>query len=148
MREILFRGRSVDTDEWVYGSFCMDALEQVGHPIEVNGFIRWYDIENKKVLVCEVERETVGQYTGLCDKNGKKIFEGDVLSHYINWLGRRVNGVCEYDDKEQAAWMCRFVDESENEATGFLADWVDNNGCEIIGNIHDNPELLKGGAQE
>ncbi len=75
--------------------------------------------------------------------NGKKIFEGDILSHYINWLGRRVNGVCEYDDKEQAAWMCRFIDDNGNESTVFLADWVDNNGCEVIGNIHDNPELLR-----
>ena len=140
MREILFRGKRKDNGEWIQGDFCS--------PCNIVFLEKGYDDVLKKddCPVCndyEVIPETVGQYTGLCDKNGKKIFEGDILSHYINWLGCRVNGVCEYD-KEQAAWMCRFVDKNGNKLTGFLADWVDNNGCEIIGNIHDNPELMIG----
>jgi uncharacterized phage protein (TIGR01671 family) len=143
MREILFKGKRTDNKQWVEGYYVLIATTR--HYI----FTGKLDILGGGVAFerYEVIPETISEFTGLCDKNGKKIFEGDILSHYINWLGRRVNGVCEYDDKEQAAWMCRFVDESGNEATGFLAGWVDNNGCEIIGNIHDNPELLKGGAE-
>ena len=145
MREILFRGKRLDNGEWVYGSFCMDALEQFNGLCGVDGFIRLYDKGKEKMQTYEVDRETVGQYTGLMDKNGKRIFEGDIVAQ--NWydydeprddsFGKVV--FCEYD--------CSFSVMDVNK-DGFMPlgrcgsyHWE----VEVIGNIHDNPELLKGG---
>ena len=126
MREILFRGK-MDNGEWVYGSFCMDVLEQFNGLCGVDGFIRLYDKAEGKMKTYEVDRETVGQYTGLKDKHGKRIFEGDILSLRT---GRR--HVVMFEDGafalENTAITMRFA-----------------NKFEVIGNIHDNPEMLKGG---
>ena len=144
MREILFRGK-MDNGEWVYGSFCMDALEQFNGLCGIDGFIRLYDKGKGKMQTYEVDRETIGQYTGLMDKNGKRIFEGDIVAQ--NWydydeprddsFGKVV--FCEYD--------CSFSVMDVNK-DGFMPlgrcgsyHWE----VEVIGNIHDNPELLKGG---
>ena len=144
MREILFRGK-MDNGEWVYGSFCMDALEQFNGLCGVDGFIRLYDKAKGKIQTYEVDRETVGQYTGLKDKHGKRIFEGDIVAQ--NWydydeprddsFGKVV--FCEYD--------CSFSVMDVNK-DGFMPlgrcgsyHWE----VEVIGNIHDNQELLKGG---
>jgi len=137
MREIIFRGKK-DDDEWVYGSFCMDALEQFNGLCGVDGFIRLYDKGKGKMQTYEVDRETVGQYTGLMDKNGKRIFEGDIVAQ--NWydydeprddsFGKVV--FCEYD--------CSFSVMDVNK-DGFMPlgrcgsyHWE----VEVIGNIHDN----------
>ena len=144
MREILFRGK-MDNGEWVEGSFCMDACEQFNGLCGIDGFIRLYDKGKGKMQTYEVDRETVGQYTGLMDKNGKRIFEGDIVAQ--NWydydeprddsFGKVV--FCEYD--------CSFSVMDVNK-DGFMPlgrcgsyHWE----VEVIGNIHDNPELLKGG---
>ena len=144
MREILFRGK-MDNGEWVYGSFCTDALEQFNGLCGVDGFIRLYDKEKGKMQTYEVDRETVGQYTGLMDKNGKRIFDGDIVAQ--NWydydeprddsFGKVV--FCEYD--------CSFSVMDVNK-DGFMPlgrcgsyHWE----VEVIGNVHDNPEMLKGG---
>ena len=143
MREILFRGKRLDNGEWVYGSFCMDAREQFNGLCGVDGFIRLYDKIKGKMQTYEVDRETVGQYTGLNDKNGKRIFEGDIVAQ--NWydydeprddsFGKVV--FCEYD--------CSFSVMDVNK-DGFIPlgrcgsyHWE----VEVIGNIHDNPELLE-----
>ena len=145
MREILFRGKRLDNGEWVEGSFCMDACEQFNGLCGVDGFIRLYDKTKGKMQSHEVDRETVGQYTGLKDKNGKRIFEGDIVAQ--NWydydeprddsFGKVV--FCEYD--------CSFSVMDVNK-DGFMPlgrcgsyHWE----VEVIGNIHDNQELLKGG---
>lgn len=138
MREILFRGKSVDDNEWVYGSLCIDAVEQLhGVDAGANAFIRFYDTETKKMKMVEVQRETVGQYTGLKDINGKKIFEGDICS-YIDYLYSY--GEAPYCEGE---W---FYENGQFEITGGKKckanDLICNNefdGC-IIGNIHDKEE--------
>ena len=143
MREILFRGKRLDNGEWVYGSFCMDAREQFNGLCGVDGFIRLYDKAKGKMQTYEVDRETVGQYTGLKDKNGKRIFEGDIVAQ--NWydydeprddsFGKVV--FCEYD--------CSFSVMDVNK-DGFMPlgrcgsyHWE----VDVIGNIHDSPELLE-----
>lgn len=124
MREILFRGKRVDNGEWVYGNYAFTDFDN-----------KQYFIFQNKAFEHLVIPETVGQYTGLTDKNGKKIFEGDIVEYqngygHIEWA--QLHG----------AFMC--VEEN-----GDYWEWLDNMyDIEVIGNIHDihdNPELLKGG---
>jgi len=119
MREILFKGKQADTGEWVYGYL-----------------ISYYHIyANSGVYDCTPE--TIGQY-GLTDKNGVKIFEGDIIkmSRYNGELEAR--GVVFFDN---GCFKCNagFVVGSTNILCSF-----DSSVLELIGNIHDNPELLGG----
>lgn len=79
-------------------------------------------------------------FRGKTDKHGRKIFEGDVLSHFINYQGRRINGVVACD-----ITLASYMWEPKGLSSLFLTDVLSRNGAEIIGNIHDNYELLKGG---
>ena len=126
MREILFRGKRIDNDEWVYGSFCMDAVEQKNGLCGVDGFIRLYDFDKGKMQMHEVDRETVGQFTGLTDKNGVKIFEGDVL---------------DWDEREWGSKFREVAEWSYSLLSARKHDW--HEWCKVVGNIHDNPELLE-----
>ena len=139
MREILFRGK-MDNGEWMYGSFCMDALEQFNGLCGVDGFIRLYDKAKGKMQTYEVDRETVGQYTGLMDKNGKQIFEGDIVktSDITHESVIQIPGESFEIAMRKGCWVM-----VAGEDWDFLET---NHECiEVIGNIHDNPELLKGG---
>lgn len=140
MREILFRGKRVDNGEWVssgnlihfnedneYYIPATDAHCKCTHDSEDN-IIEW-----NEVLFYKVIPETVGQYTGLKDENGVKIFEGDVVDIIpeIEEIG-----VIEWADGE-AVFMIN--------GDGWCATF-DNYypyDVEVIGNIHDNPELVE-----
>ena len=144
MREILFRGK-MDNGEWVYGSFCMDALEQLNGLCGIDGFIRLYDNAKGKMQTYEVDRETVGQYTGLIDKNGKRIFEGDIVAQ--NWYDYDEPRDDSFGNVEFCEYDCSFSVMDVNK-DGFMPlgrcgsyHWE----VEVIGNVHDNQELLKGG---
>ena len=132
MREILFRGK-ITQDEWVYGFYENVKLEEATiHYI------------NSKI----VSSKTVGQYTGLTDKNGKKIFEGDIIRAITLDTG-----------SEEIAVVCfgNFIDENNgDEYIGFYIEFDGikttatqlameecKNHIEVIGNIHDNLELLE-----
>ena len=127
MREILFRGKRKDNKEWIEGCY----IESVAKNSPFAYITPSYPSEPIRVY-----SKTVGQYTGLTDKNGKKIFEGDICQHRSYYSDNIVISVVTYTDGQFLA----MVDEN----SGFnLSDKL-----EIIGNIHDNPELLKGGASD
>ena len=152
VREILFRGKDVNTGEWVYGNFVKDAVEQErGLKCGVDGFIRNYDTEKEHVVMYEVERETVGEYTGLTDKRGDKIFEGDIISYQID------NDDCPFPNKDTKKRIGRVffqdfrasfaVAEGRNGSDMLNQDLYKyvrgGNRTKVIGNVFDNPELLK-----
>ena len=128
MREILFRGKT-RTGKWVYG----DLIHYVDKPVI------------KEVGEYWVISETVGQYTGLTDKNGKRIFEGDIVKHFNNSDDEFDIGVI-YFDKTFLEWRRTT---NGNFHKGCVDTYKINTTCtyEVIGNIHDNPELLKGGVE-
>lgn len=129
MREILFRGKRRDNGEWVYGSL----LKPGNGPHECT-VIRVPDPERRY----SVFEKTVGEYTGLDDKNGKKIFEGDIVARedYGYGCGRY------YATVHYGAFNCSCC----HGVYGWTFDKGDIRNptwYEVIGNIHDNPELLK-----
>ncbi len=123
MREILFRGKRKDNGEWVQGSLLI-------HKTFVDSSKWQYEIvfynERKVPEQRYVIPETVGQYTGLPDKNGEKIFDGDI----VLWCG--IKGAVVWDGH-------KFYIKSN-----LLWDFSHDDCIEVIGNIHDNPELLGG----
>ena len=139
MREIIFRGKRADTGDWVYGDLIhVGYLYCVGNDIEA--------FTKAAFNECVVNPETVGQYTGLKDRNGKEIYEGDIL------LLSDKNTYQELVVVEQGPYgwvfynpktVFRFKDGSytyravENYRRLFGIG-------EVVGNIHDNPELLEG----
>ncbi len=158
MREILFRGKRTDNSEWVYGYYVkMNVIGGVNHLIySADSVVGVY----KKPYI--VDPETVGQYTGLTDKNGRKIFEGDILEFddeivegYYTSCGREYNswevknyGVVGFYEESAGYDFCKYkfnenqveADLHENNTMEF-ADFVKE--LEIVGNIHDNPEMLE-----
>ena len=151
MREILFRGKTKGTmfteSKWVEGFYYVYKGKYAGsdkidfeHPTITTGIVECsggYG-ERSERIESKVIPETVGQYTGLTDKNGKKIFEGDIVNVNTNkdTLCHRYEGrnlVIRFDEYH------RFV------ASGRLEYPLCNHyEYEVIGNIHDNPELMEG----
>ena len=133
MREIKFRGKRIDNGEWVYGYYFIEERD-------IEDGIIWRDIPQIQqrygdhYQYFDVIPETIGQYTGLIDKNGREIYEGDIVR--IDDLGI---GIVDYEEgrfamrrrEERFCWpvYCR-IDHSP-----FVP--------EVIGNIHENPELLE-----
>ena len=130
MRTIKFRGKSIDSNEWLYGDL-----------------VRSSDMERCAILVndrelydeCEVNTCSIGQFTGLYDSNGKEIYEGDILCWDVNNLLYVVTF-------ESGMFYASIKECNEGMIGGFplhrLTEY-DYGKCEIVGNIHDNPELLK-----
>ena len=126
MREILFRGKRIDNGEWVAGFYCTNPEWDR----KTYGEHHWI-ISGKNGIKYEVDPSTVGQYTGKVVKTGK-VFDGDI--------GKSIDGiflVC-WDD-EKAAFVMRF-NEYPYETLYLEEMWDD---AEIIGNIHDNGELME-----
>ena len=136
-REIKFRGKRLDNGEWAYGAFVPDELEQTHGKMVTWGFIRRYRPNQtvESVEMIEVDRNTVGQYTGLHDKNGKEIYEGDIVKLCdTNPILFRVEIIlARYGYKT----VFKLLDD------GTIAQCYFLDKCEVVGNIHDNPELLK-----
>src|SRR5699024_7155546 len=138
MREILFRGKRVENGEWVYGYYA----KYRNIVSEDYTAILQFDKEDGGVVysdgVTAVIPETVGQYTGLTDKNGKKIFEGDIVFYDV--FGCMRKRVVKFSTECGSCGCCG----DPFEGAGFMALGVDLNVSEVIGNIYDNPELWEG----
>lgn len=155
MREIKFRGKSINTDEWIYGNL-IHTISHHDNGMPEMYFKQWEEeiyfiqpimtIGDEMAELIEVIPETVGQYTGLKDKNGKEIYEGDIIL-YEDWeMAYEGGGNDSFINKgiiEYVESNCCF--NATERQTVDLADvlYEGNEDLEVIGNIHDNPELIK-----
>lgn len=119
-REIKFRGKRIDNKKWVYG-FLADE-----------DYIN--DIDSIDLSSIEVDIDTVGQFTGLLDKNGKEIYEGDIIKGFDITI--------EVWYSEDRACFIAEMKEPQNDMMDILGGY-DTERMEIIGNIYDNPNLIK-----
>ena len=146
MREILFRGKRLNNGEWIVGHL-LRYFGGRARIVETGENIFSYEMDDSiiQTVAHHVIPSTVGQYTGLCDKNGKKIFEGDIVRHHNDspyfTTEKEEKGVVFWDDQ-----YCGWRRTSNGEFHGgVVKDYRMSKTCdyEIIGNIHDNPELLE-----
>ena len=155
MREILFRGKRTDNKEWTYGS-----------PIFQDSYvlIRFWNSEEFEYEEYLVAPESISEYTGIVDKNGKKIFEGDIVKcqerfdrpYSKNRKSKRHIGVVEYKirkgdrfyNPETNEWDrhmeygAEWIVKVEDYGKFIHGAWGDFFDCEVIGNVYDNPELI------
>ena len=145
MREILFRGKNPVSSEWAYGSLVLE--KNVFDERLILAIIS--DADGNETLV---NPETVGQYTGLTDKNGKQIFEGDILGAKHPKQMKAVPCLVKYGEykDEDGLSDCRYLGfclQALGKCCSILTPLSDGIEYEVIGNIHDNPELLERGAK-
>jgi uncharacterized phage protein (TIGR01671 family) len=158
MREILFRGKT-EKGKWIEGDLYQSRLKSI--------FMISYYTEYGNRMTEVVNPETVGQYTGLTDKNGTKIFEGDILevdvqeyeeapddwiyqflgsSSHKRYTGRKIKALWSVEYKEHRCRGNGFYVYGKDRRfnTTLTQSTIFNSNPVVIGNIHDNPELLKG----
>lgn len=147
-REILFRGKQIDSGEWVEGYYV---------PMGEYHYILTGRLELVPYLGFEhflVNPETIGRFSGLTDRNGVKIFEGDIIRWHDNaelsvsgqiaevCYGEYIDADSHFDDVYSLGFYFKLFDEDKTCAT---INWLNEckNDFDIIGNIYDNPELLE-----
>ena len=144
MRTIKFRGKASHSGEWLYGDlinihgeyhiFGEDDMREDGHHVTQDSDRPTW-----------VEPDTIGQFTGLYDKNGKEIYEGDIVRHpYINPI---FGGFFTSENEEDNPTSEVVFNESDftlrfHDIHSYLCEFVRKNVAEVVGNVHDNPELL------
>ena len=155
-REILYRGKCIDNGEWVEGYFVKYQSCASEEKI-ICGIVPEYA---SALYLNEIDPSTVGQYTGLTDKNGRKIFEGDILWSNNNPKDIRqvifgefmvIDFETESETDEVTGWYCDVIPTDALRRTRPfclalpLTDYyIHQCNMEVVGNIHDNPEMLKG----
>lgn len=126
-REIEFRGKRFDNGQWAYGNLIIDD----------SGNSEIIDYENNREIRYDVRGETIGQFTGKYDKNQRKFYEGDIILQQ-GYNGRKEKMVVRFDN---GAFIVGYHSGSSTRKKPMLI----SDKCEVIGNIHDNPELLQEG---
>ena len=133
MREIKFRGKMLETGIWIYGCYTFSKKDSSRHVI-------WVQDENKELFVhtwpYAVDGNTIGQFTGLLDKNGKEIYEGDIVEEKDTYYNLKDNGVVEFDG---GSFLINF----EGSFNYLLVGAGECRTIEVIGNIHENQKLLE-----
>lgn len=143
MREVFFRGKQIDNGEWVEGFYLkyVDGGCTISVPQPDNSMLQYI-----------IEPSTAEQFTGLTDKNGTKIFEGDILRAHHDNSEKTLVGIVKYgrytDDEGEGEWdyLGWYIDVSGYCSSVLIPESLDI-AIEVIGNIHDNPELI-GGAEK
>lgn len=132
MREILFRGKF--GNEWKYGFLS----------IEPQGLVIQEPYKNNSSNVWHIDADTVGQYTGMKDKNGKRIFEGDILEVDVFKNLNRYKAVwtVEYKERFSQGNGYYFYGKNRRFNTRATQSTIINTHATVIGNIYDNPELV------
>lgn len=149
MREILFRGKRVDNGEWHEGllTYNFEEFTAITNQKRNEQYPSLMDCFTEEVIPA-----TVGQYTGLKDKNGKKIFEGDII--HTLYANCKKNELVEEVEFFNGSFMAKKyslyakIAGAESPKHFEFDKSVYMIECEVIGNIHDNPELLSGGAND
>lgn len=147
MREILFRAKRIDNGEWVQGyyvrhedtSYCFKE-DYERHPENTKHYIAFdmmtdWGLPNKH-LIAEIDPETLCQYTGLTDKNGKRIWENEIV--------RIENSMDEGIGKIEFYGGMWYVDGEPSNSMYDIMEYDDIAEIEVVGNIFDNPELMEG----
>ena len=156
IREVIFRGKRLHDNKWIYGNFVSDC-EGNPHIIEPRFFcedghhLQYEDNTDTPVFIIP---ETVGQFTGLTDKNGRKIFEGDILdvSSDVAYGGVAVHRLGYFVvEFHNGCFMKSALDDPQlsffdNAKRKGLYHFISTDIHKIVGNIHDNPDILKGGG--
>lgn len=148
MREILFRGKKIDNGEWVYGNHLFDDVSGKHYIIPFGNITESEKVGQDGCCYCvgfEVIPETVGQYTGLNDKNGKKIFEEDIIRFDENLYTVQLECDTPGGYWAETGYILKHIGWSDYTSfTSTIDDWENECQVFIIGNFHDNPELLDG----
>lgn len=140
MREIKFRGKKLKDNEWVYGD-CYKKYIYINNFEGIQYYISWQIVDKNGIIYneyAEVDSRTIGQYIDLKDKNDKEIYEDDIYKRKEDlYLVDYSNGFLWHQIYD--SWLDRNVFK-ENRKSWILETFIDQ--IEIIGNIHENPELL------
>jgi uncharacterized phage protein (TIGR01671 family) len=134
MRTIKFRGKDVKTGEWVYGDLHTLCDKQHIHTEHTT-----YPFAGRRSFI---DPDTVGQFTGLTDKDGKEIYEGDIVrSTNSNEFVYEVV----YEDKRFASFGLR---RKQDVFMHYFGEAIEADECEVVGSVFDNPDLIEKGGQD
>lgn len=143
MREILFRAKGLENGEWVcwniYGELCRLSGKRTRLAIKNGATTHYYDYIYQ--VIERIDKNTISQYTGLCDKNGNKIWENDFVE-----LNEDVKKIFDVENGQVRYYSGTFIIGGKNELSGSLFAIADIFGVlrgSTVGNIFDNPELLQ-----
>lgn len=128
MREIKFRGKRIDNGEFVYGNL-------IGTDVIVGNLVEFNDEYFNTEFWYKVDAETIGQFTGLKDRNGKDVYEGDIIR--VTSHGDIYTDIVKWSKAK-----CSFIFSDESNVEYYCADEYKQENSEVIGNIYENEELV------